>query len=393
MSGPMGIKFGFAVEVVQGDALTCPADVLAVKYARNSGGLDAQVFKLLGIPLEDRPLAGDSRLFSGKGVSATAQIVMIGVGNVKKLDYAGLRNLGRRFLHTLWQAGTPCAHLVTTVHGVRTGQSLDEIEVFRSLLLGFADAYDAGEYPSDLARITIMEQNEHRAQVLQAALDEFLVTLPAAAPLDLGEMPSPDDLFMPPPPSALPPEAPERGVGRYWKRRREESEAPAAPINAIPAPTPKPAARPPLRLIVGADSFKPEFRVAEATSTTPHVFVAMPFKDDYDDQFYLAIQPCIKDRGYLCERMDLDTFTGDIIDRMFERIRTARMVVALLDGGNPNVFLEVGYAWGVNTPTVLIAREGEPLPFDIKTQRVLMYEKIHKLKDMLTGELGTLLAD
>ncbi|WP_119068192.1 hypothetical protein [Aggregatilinea lenta] len=371
MSGHTEIKFGFAVEVVQGDALAFPADVLAVKYAPNSSGLDAQVLKRLGVPEAERPASGEYRLLPSENTLASPQVVVVGTGAVKTLHYAQLRALGHSFLRSLWRESVPCGHLATTVHGVRTGLSLDEVEAFRSLLLGFADAYEAGEYPSDLARITIVEQNEYRAQVFRAALDEFLVAQPVA-------------------PEEAAPIAPQAAM-------RSPVEAPiTAP--SVPPPADFEAEAPELKIIApqprvisGADSFMPEFRVAEATATTPHIFVAMPFKDDYDDQFYLAIQPCIKDRGYLCERMDLDHFTGDIIDRMFERIRTARLVVALLDGGNPNVFLEVGYAWGVNTSTVLIAREGELLPFDIKTQRVLMYEKIHKLKDMLAGELDKLL--
>jgi hypothetical protein len=143
--------------------------------------------------------------------------------------------------------------------------------------------------------------------------------------------------------------------------------------------------------MAGPESFEPEFRKPTADETTPHVFVAMPFKDDYDDQYYLAIQPVIHAMGWLSERMDLDAFTGDIKARMLDRIRTARLLVALLDGANPNVYLEIGYAWGVETPTVLCARDGEPLPFDVRGERVLLYDKIYRLKVMLAEELERLL--
>jgi hypothetical protein len=45
-------------------------------------------------------------------------------------------------------------------------------------------------------------------------------------------------------------------------------------------------------------------------------------------------------------------------------VGTATFVVGELSGSNPNVFLEIGYAWGKERPTVLIAREGEKLQFD-----------------------------
>jgi hypothetical protein len=47
MTGEQNVNLGFAVEVVEGDAFKFPADVLAVKDAPRSGGLDAMVRKRL----------------------------------------------------------------------------------------------------------------------------------------------------------------------------------------------------------------------------------------------------------------------------------------------------------------------------------------------------------
>lgn len=333
------LHLGFTVEVVQGDALTFPADVLVVKHSPNAGGLGAKVRKKLRDTQElDGLLPGleEYRILPGKGVSACEHVLILGAPPTFSLLYPQLRDLGRRSLQALWNEGLSVRHIVTTNHGVRTGLRLDEVEAFRSLLLGMSDAYDAGEYPPTLQRITFIEVEESRARLMQEALHEFLPAEPSPAAQD------------------------------------------AEPESAV-------------AVMAGAQSFEPEFRKPESDETTPHIFVAMPFKNDYDDQFYLAIQPCVKDAGLLCERMDLDTFTGDIVDRMLDRIRTARLMVALLDGGNPNVYLEVGYAWGVNTPTVLVARQDEQLPFDIRGHKVLIYDKIYRLRDQLAEELKRLL--
>jgi hypothetical protein len=210
----------------------------------------------------------------------------------------------------------------------------DDVETFRAMLLGLTDSYQTGNFPPELERITFMEKDKRLAMLLQDTLAQFL--LPETTSSTTGQ------------------------AGQVMQ-------------------------------IACLDSFRPEFRKPQANDATPHVFVAMPFKDRYDDQFYLAIQPCVKEAGFLCERMDLEAFTGDIVDRMFARIRTSRLTVALLDGGNPNVYLEVGYAWGVETPTILIAHEGEPLPFDVRGHRVLIYDKIYRLKQMLQAELERLL--
>ncbi len=132
-----------------------------------------------------------------------------------------------------------------------------------------------------------------------------------------------------------------------------------------------------------------------ADETTPHVFVAMPFADAFDDQYYLAIRPAITEHNILCIRLDQaeSAFTGDIMEQVKERIRTARLVVALLDGSNPNVYLEVGYAWGVGTPTVLILHENETIPFDVQGARLIKYNKIYRLKEQILQELRVLLSE
>jgi hypothetical protein len=69
------------------------------------------------------------------------------------------------------------------------------------------------------------------------------------------------------------------------------------------------------------------------------------------------------------------------------RIRTASLVVADLTDSNPNVYLEVGYAWGVGIPTVLLVRGIDHVKFDVRGQRCLIYKKIKDLEESLTKEL------
>ncbi|MBN1203141.1 MAG: hypothetical protein JXJ20_14925 [Anaerolineae bacterium] len=338
MSDAGNVNLGFVVEVIQGNALTVTTDVLGVKHTSSPGGLGAQVRKYLPEDAGMLPGAEEYRIWAGRGVAQAEYILMLGAPPTFALRYPQLRDLGRRFLEALWNEGLDVQHFTTTIHGVRTGIGLDEIEAFRSLLLGMADAYEAGHYPPTLERITFVEQDENRVRLLKDALTQFLPDAPATA----------------------------------QRQTTAEPEAVTA-------------------MMAGPESFEPEFRKPEANEMTPHVFVAMPFKGDYDDQFYLAIQPVVSEMGFLCERMDLDTFTGDIVERMLDRIRSACLVIALLDGANPNVYLEVGFAWGVETPTVLIAHQDEKLPFDVRSQRVLLYERIYLLKRMLAGELKRLL--
>lgn len=335
---PDSVKLGFVVEVVEGDALTYQADVLAVKHAPRSGGLGAQVRRYLKDDIDLLPDLDEYRILPGGKATQTEYVLMVGTVPVFSLRYPQLRDLSRRFLASLWEAGVDVTHVSTTLHGVRTGAGLDEVEAFRSLLLGLADAYEAGQYPPHLERVTFVERDPNRVRLMHEALERFLPDAPPSA---------------------------------HTRDPRKTTGSAG--------------------VLAGAESFEPAYRHPEADESTPHVFVAMPFRDEFDDQYYLAIQPAIHELGLLSERMDLDAFTGDIKARMLERIRTARFLVALLDDGNPNVYLEVGYAWGVETPTILAARDEEPLPFDVRGERVLLYDRIYRLKAMLSEELQRLL--
>ncbi len=111
-----------------------------------------------------------------------------------------------------------------------------------------------------------------------------------------------------------------------------------------------------------------------------HVFVAMPYSEQFEDVYELGIYPALRECGYICERLDRTAFIGDILEHMKDRIRTARFVLADLTEARPNVYLEVGYAWGLGVPVLFIARAGEAPHFDVSTHRCLFYTSIRHLK-------------
>jgi hypothetical protein len=127
-----------------------------------------------------------------------------------------------------------------------------------------------------------------------------------------------------------------------------------------------------------------------ASSTKAHVFVAMPFKEEMDDVYHYGIQSAVRDAGFLCERADLAAFTGDVLTWVRDRIKSSSLLVADLSDGNPNVYLEVGYAWGCGVPTVLLTRDAASLQFDVRGQRCLVYKRIKDLEESLCKELKDL---
>jgi nucleoside 2-deoxyribosyltransferase len=92
--------------------------------------------------------------------------------------------------------------------------------------------------------------------------------------------------------------------------------------------------------------------------------------------------------GYVCERVDEAAFTGDIVERIRDGIRNAEFVIADLTDARPNVYLEVGYAWGQGRPVLLVAREGQQLHFDVSHHKCVFYTTIGKLAERLERLIG-----
>lgn len=113
----------------------------------------------------------------------------------------------------------------------------------------------------------------------------------------------------------------------------------------------------------------------------------MSFADEFADLYDYGILGAVDAAGYLYERADMESFTGNIMKWVKDRIATANLVVDDLTGANANVYLEVGYAWGHGRPTILLVNETEQLKFDVRDQRCLTYSRIKELEEKLKSEL------
>lgn len=143
----------------------------------------------------------------------------------------------------------------------------------------------------------------------------------------------------------------------------------------------------------GSGTISPQPLMDAGVTTKPHVFVAMPFSVEMDDVYRFGIEGPTHSAGYLCERVDMSAFTGDILTRIKSRIESASLVIADVTGANPNVYLEVGYAWGKERPTLIVVREGEELKYDISSQRCIRYKSISDLANQLGSIVKALVAN
>ena len=122
------------------------------------------------------------------------------------------------------------------------------------------------------------------------------------------------------------------------------------------------------------------------TLPKPFAFVLMPFSRSFDDAYRLAIKPACEDAGAYAERVDEQIFSGSILERIYNQISKADVVVADLSERNANVFYEVGYAHALGKTTVLLVRSAEDIPFDLKHYPHIVYgDRLLDLKEKLEG--------
>src|SRR4029453_6861595 len=100
--------------------------------------------------------------------------------------------------------------------------------------------------------------------------------------------------------------------------------------------------------------------------------------------------------GLECVRGDEIYSEQSIVQDIWKSVRRARVIVAELSGRNPNVMYEVGLAHALGKPIILLTRNQEDVPFDLKSLRYIYYDTENPdwgpdLKDNLTGALEKVL--
>jgi hypothetical protein len=104
----------------------------------------------------------------------------------------------------------------------------------------------------------------------------------------------------------------------------------------------------------------------ERTTPKPFVFVLMPFDPEFDDVYKLGIKRACNQAGAYAERVDEQLFDETILDRIYNQISKADVIVSDMTRRNPNVFYETGYAHALGQKVILITKKSEDIPFDLK---------------------------
>jgi hypothetical protein len=333
----------------QADALNYDCDVLVLKYAQGFHGVDDAVAKALqtaGCNLAElQPEVGRHVLVESRGAIKARSVLLLGTPPLLAFGYATIEEFAHHSLEILVTNAPQAVHIAMTLHGPNFG--LDVQECVHRQVAGIRSALGASLFPRALRAVTIVERDADRLE----ALAESLRSPTAHTFLEVGVSP------------------------------------PSAQSGGMPVAAP-------LRENV-------EVRTTVAYSAQPDadqrpsVFVAMPFNKTTRTVWKYGIEKPVHEAGLNCERMDEMHFVGDIVERMKSLIQRAELVVADISDENPNVFLELGYAWGVGRPTLLLAQRDDAapqkeLPFDVRTQACVFYLDAVELEEKLKAALEDL---
>jgi hypothetical protein len=161
----------FSIE--RGNITSFKADVLALKYAQMFHGTDKIVADLLnqvGTPIDKlRPDVDDYCYVPTQNCIQARYALFVGVPVLLHFNYQRIQEFAARVLHVLAFTAPATKHLAMTVHGA--GFGLDEIEAFLAQFRGYLYGLQNKQYPTQLEKITIIDNNVERVRRLQQAFE------------------------------------------------------------------------------------------------------------------------------------------------------------------------------------------------------------------------------
>ena len=123
----------------------------------------------------------------------------------------------------------------------------------------------------------------------------------------------------------------------------------------------------------------------------PRIFIIMPFTPELDDVYHLGIREVVAKVGGSCERADEMQHVGGVVEKIYDSIKGADIIIAELTAANPNVYYEVGFAHALGKPVILLTRNIQNTPFDLRVYNHVIYSSIVDLRERLDRMLSQIM--
>ncbi len=116
------------------------------------------------------------------------------------------------------------------------------------------------------------------------------------------------------------------------------------------------------------------------------IFVLTPFHNRFIDDYFIIKRIC-DSVDFKCSRGDEEYFSSDIFSHILRQIVKSRLIIANINGRNPNVLYELGIAQAMDKPVILLSKTPNDIPIDIRTKKFIIYNNEIELEKNLKLEL------
>lgn len=96
-----------------------------------------------------------------------------------------------------------------------------------------------------------------------------------------------------------------------------------------------------------------------------------PERKDADLKYDQVFQPVLDSKKYQITRSDKITTSGYVSREIIRKLIDSDLVISDISDRNPNVFYELAIRNAINKPYIIIKKETQSIPFDIKDPRAL----------------------
>jgi len=118
------------------------------------------------------------------------------------------------------------------------------------------------------------------------------------------------------------------------------------------------------------------------------IFIAMPFAADYLDSYNYGIVPVLSAIGLEHFKADNEISNKDLMCKICKELQSCKMAIINISGLNPNVMLELGLAYGLGKPVIIVKDKETKAISDLGSIEYIEYSHAGELQQKLFKALS-----